>query len=141
MRKRSVSAEGVHRYHEVVSTNCAQRESAWTVEAELDFTFRAVRGVVAIAEYQLADGHPAEGDDVLVDEGSLVVRRVDAGAPTLNITTTKRIKFNRAFGGEALAMIMCQMGYADFVRELFFRCAACEGAHEHQDALPWQAVV
>jgi hypothetical protein len=124
IKKRSVSPAGVHRYTEVVSTNCPERHAAWTVEAELDFAFRRVPDVLATAEYQVGAGHPKEGDDVLVDEGSLVVRRIRARSPMLRVTTTKRVKFTHSFGGEALAMIMCPLGYADFTQALFFRCAA-----------------
>ena len=111
----------VYPYHEVVSTDCDYPALAWTIEAYLDFSFVRVAGL-AVTDYGLSDGHPV--GDVLVDEGSLVVQEL---GDRVRITTTKRIKFNHPFGGEALAMIMCATGYASVVEELVFSCAR-EGA-------------
>jgi len=63
----------VHRYHEKVSLDCPHEERTWTVRADLDFRFRRPEGGVAMTDYQLRDRLPQH--DVLVDEGSLVVRR------------------------------------------------------------------
>jgi hypothetical protein len=112
----------VYPYHEVVSTDCDHPALAWTIEAFLDFSFVRVAGL-AVTEYGLSAGHPV--GDVLVDEGSLVVQELVGYG--VRITTTKRIKFNHPFGGEALAMIMCATGYASVVEELVFSCAR-EGA-------------
>lgn len=133
--KLAPKAPGVHRYHEVVSTDCQRKSAVWTIEAHLDFRFREFANV-AMADYRLAEGHPQEGDDVLVDEGSLVVQRlVSAGAPRLRITTTKRVKFAWPFGGEALALMMCALGYASVAEDLVYTCATL-GAAGDGTALP-----
>lgn len=127
MRKVGVQSTSLQQYHEVVSTACEHRQIAWTIEAELDFSFTRLPDV-AITEYQLSAGHPLPGDDVLVDDGSLVVRRLGTGAASrLRITTTKRVKFDHPFSGEALAMIMCALGYATVAEDLVFSCAAVGG--------------
>lgn len=122
-------------YHEVVSTDC----DAWTIEADLDFSFTKSDGL-AITEYQLSEGHPRPGDDVIVDEGSLVVQRLgpDPAAP-LRVTTTKRIRFERFFSGEQLALIMCALGYAEVVKELVFSCAALPGKKTTGTQFPGRA--
>jgi len=128
MTKLGEQPPGVHQYHEVVSTDCPSKESAWTIEAELDFSFTRFTDT-AITEYRLRDGHPLPNDDVLVDEGSLVVRQIGSVAkPRLRVTTTKRIMFNHPFSGEALAMIMCALGYASVVEDLVFSCATSGAA-------------
>jgi hypothetical protein len=113
-----------HPYHEVVSTDCDHQAGAWTIEAYLDFSFIRVAGL-AVTDYGLSDPHPVAGDDVLVDAGSLVVQELPANR--VRITTTKRIKFNHPFSGEALSIIMCATGYASVVEDLVFSCAR-EGA-------------
>jgi hypothetical protein len=116
-------APGIHRYHEVVSLDCDRQHATWTIEAELDFTFRKRPGR-AVTEYRLSPGAPQP--DVVVDEGSLVVAQIDpADASRLAVTTTKRIRFNRRFpfSGEPLAMVMCLLGYASVAEDLF-ECAA-----------------
>jgi hypothetical protein len=139
MRQRWVTPTGVHRYHEIVGTTGANLDTAWTVEAELDFVFRWIPDVLAVTEYQLGEGHPAAGDDVLVDEGSLVVRKITPSLPRLRVTTTKRVKFSGPFGGEALAMIMAPMGYGDYAREMFLRCAALETEADDGASPTWQS--
>jgi hypothetical protein len=124
MKPLAQASPTVYPYHEVVSTDCDHPTLAWTIEAYLDFTFVRVEGL-AVTDYGLSDGHPVEGDDVLVDEGSLLVQALPGDR--VRITTTKRIKFNHPFGGEALAMIMCATGYASVVEDLVFSCAR-EGA-------------
>jgi hypothetical protein len=108
---------GVYKFHEVFSLDCERRPRDCTIEADLDFTFQRFDHV-AIADYRLSQPQP--GGDVLVDEGSLVVQEVDG---RLQITTTKRVKFNRPFSGEQLAMIACISGYGDVARDLFSCCA------------------
>ncbi len=120
MKKIGVSPKGADQYHEIVSTACP----VWTIDAYLDFTFIERPGV-AITNYVLSEGHPKAGDDVLVDEGTLIVQQISA-EPRLRITTTKRIKFNYPFDGGQLAMIMCPLGYASVVEDLVFSCAATE---------------
>jgi len=121
MDDRGLQPSGVRRYHEQVSIDCDHKDAAWTIEAELDFKFRRLQAPhVAITEYELSDGGLPQRD-VLVDEGSLVVREL---APKhLRVTTTKRVMFNHAFSGEALALIMCALGYAYIVEDLVFTCA------------------
>jgi hypothetical protein len=112
----------VHHYREVVSTDCGNRELAWTVHADLDFTFRRLDGV-AITDYRMSHA-PQPDDDVLVDEGSLLVRRLGSAARApVEVTTTKRVRFNGPFSGEALALVMCACGYAAVAEDLVFSCA------------------
>jgi hypothetical protein len=115
---------GVHHFHEVVSTDCENKALAWTISAELDFKFTQLPDL-AIAEYQLSHGHPKRGDAVLVDEGSLLVHKLGGGE--VRIITTKRVRFDYPFSVEALAMIMCALGYATLVEDLVFTCAALKG--------------
>jgi|SRR6185437_4250124 len=114
---------GVHHFHEVVSTDCDDQALAWTISAELEFKFTQHPDLdLSIAEYQLCEGHPKPGDAVLVDEGSLVVHGLGGGE--LQVITTKRVQFNYPFSVEALALIMCALGYANLVEDLVFTCAA-----------------
>ncbi len=135
-RLKGAADAGHHSFHEVVSTDC----DAWTIEADLDFSFTKSDGL-AITEYQLSAGHPQEGDDVEVDEGSLVVQRLGpAAAAPLRVTTTKRIRFARFFSGEQLALIMCALGYAEVVKELVFSCAALPGKKTTGTPFPGRAL-
>lgn len=131
MREVGRTPAGVHQFHEQVSTDCKDKAAGWTVQAALDFSFRSLPGA-AVAEYQLSQGHPKEGDDVVVDEGSLVVHRVatDAG-DVLKVTTTKRVRFSErhAFNGVSLAMLMCALGYADVAADLVYSCAKADPDH------------
>jgi hypothetical protein len=114
-------------YHEEVSADCPNKTRTWTITAELDFTFfRSDPDRVAMTEYHLSAGHPVLGDDVYVDDGSLMVEEIaTAGAATeLRVTTTKRVAFSEAFPGPALAMVMCAVGYASVVEDLVYSCAA-----------------
>ncbi|HEX2414747.1 MAG TPA: hypothetical protein VHJ37_05995 [Thermoleophilaceae bacterium] len=125
MEKVGVQPSGAHHYHEVVSTDCDHQWAAWTISAELDFTFRTIPGVAAFADYQLSEGHPKSDDDVLVDEGGLIVQRIGAGPPhRLRVETSKRVRFNHPFSGEQLALMMCALGYASIVEDFVFTCAA-----------------
>jgi hypothetical protein len=127
MKELGVQPSGAHRYHEEVSIDCARKDAVWTIQAVLDFRFRRFENPrVAITEYELSKGAPQP--DVLVDEGSLVVQQLSpAPASKLRVTTTKRVRFNHAFSGEALALMMCALGYADVVEDLVFTCALGEG--------------
>jgi hypothetical protein len=116
-----VQPSGLHRFRETVSADCADRLRTWTIQADLDFSFRQVDGQVAVAEYELS---PGPQPDVLVDEGSLAVRAIGtADDPRIRVTTTKRVRFNRPFTGKQLAMIVCALGYASIVEDLIFTCA------------------
>jgi hypothetical protein len=121
---------GVHHFHEVVSTDCENKALAWTISAELDFKFTQLPNL-AIAEYQLSHGHPKDGDAVLVDEGSLLVHRLGGGE--VRVITTKRVRFSYPFTVEALALIMCALGYATLVEDLVFNCAALKGRKKGSD--------
>jgi hypothetical protein len=124
MTERGEDPPGRHRFHEVVSTDCAHPSLGWTVSAELDFAFTLIPGVAAITQYGLSAGHPRPADDVQVDEGSLVVRQIGTGAaPRISVRTTKRVRFSSPFSGEQLALIMCALGYANVVEHLVFTCA------------------
>ncbi len=131
---------GVSRYHEVVSSDCANRDTAWfNADTELDFTFWALpegsAAEVAISNYQLSKGRPREGDLIVVDEGSLVVARTHGGQRPLLITTTKRIEFDYPFSSEALAVIVCALGYADVTGDLLCCAAASAEAAKKGKAI------
>lgn len=121
-------APGVYRYREVVSTDCANKlMAAFRAETELDFSFQwlpdTANPEVALTNYQMSPDRPLPGDLIRVDEGSLVVAKVGPGPRPLRITTTKRIQFSFPFSSQALATIMCALGYTDVVGDLLC-CAA-----------------
>jgi hypothetical protein len=136
-----VPTPGVNRFHEKVSTDCADQQLAWTIEAELDFAFTHEPDFGS-AEYRMSPG--VAQPDVLVDEGSLIVRQVEPGR--LAVVTTKRILFDGPLSGRALAMVMCVIGYAYVAEDLVFTCAMGggegiplpqdEGVGTHQGAVP-----
>jgi hypothetical protein len=133
---------GVYRYQEVVSTDCANKaRAAFTAATELDFSFISLPDAASpeavFTNYQLSDGRPFAGDLILVDEGSLLVSKIGTGPRPLRVTTTKRIKFSYPFSSQALATIMCALGYADVVGELLC-CAASspEGAGTTYPGVP-----
>jgi hypothetical protein len=121
--------EGERRYLEIVSTHCGDKsQPGFWAETELLFNFMWLpdkeNPEAAVANYELAKGRPLPNDRIRVDEGTLVVAKVDGG-PSLLITTTKRIMFNYPFVSEALALIMCALGYADVSGDLLACAAAC----------------
>ena len=140
---------GQRRYHEIVSTNCDdQARAVFRAETHLLFNFMWIptkeEAQAAVANYELADWPPHRNDLIQVDEGSLVVSRLDwmprpLGGPQpggaaavdghekLRITTTKRIKFNYPFSSQALALIVCPLGWLDAGAQLV-ACAAEKGA-------------
>jgi hypothetical protein len=124
---------GTYLYREVVSTDCADRAAAaFWAETELEFNFMWLPGVanpaVALTNYQLSKTRPLPGDLIRVDEGSLLVAKTGPGPTPLRITTTKRIQFSYPFSSQALAMIMCALGYADVVGDLL--CCAASGSQQ-----------
>jgi hypothetical protein len=135
---------GMHRYHEVVSTDCASNAAAaFRAETELDFNFMwlpegatVANAEAALTNYQLAEGRPWPGDLIRVDEGSLVVARIGPGPKRLMITTTKRIQFSFPFSSQALAIIMCALGYADVVGDLLYCAASNAGAPDAGTEFP-----
>jgi hypothetical protein len=121
MTKVGPTAAGGTQYHEVVSSDCRNKASAWTISAELDFAFRKDPNY-ARAAYRMSPGIPQK--DVLVDEGSLVVEVIpDTDPKRLRVTTTKRVRFTESFSGEALSLIMCAAGYASVAEDLVFSAA------------------
>ncbi|MGO9488505.1 MAG: hypothetical protein ACLQBB_05700 [Solirubrobacteraceae bacterium] len=124
---------GVERYREVVSSDCPDKaRAAFWAETELDFNFvwlpqgaNQASAEAAITNYQLAEDRPLPGDLIRVDEGTLVVSRLGPGPKRLLITTTKRIQFSHLFSSQALAIIMCALGYADVVGDLLY----CTASH------------
>jgi hypothetical protein len=123
---------GQRRYHEIVSTHCDDKgQLGFWAETELLFDFmwlpNKAEARAAVANYELAPERPQPGDRILVDEGTLLVEKLDNGAkPPLKITTTKRVKFNYPFMTEALALVICALGYADTSGSLLC-CAARSG--------------
>jgi hypothetical protein len=122
--------EGERRYLEIVSTHCGDKsQPGFWAETELLFNFMWLpdkqNPEAAVANYELAEGRPLPNDRIRVDEGTLVVAKVDGG-PSLLITTTKRVKFSYPFVSEALSLIMCALGYADVAGDLL-ACAAKHG--------------
>jgi hypothetical protein len=110
----------VHRYNEMVSTDCHDPDHAvFTARAVLDFDFKKLPDA-AFASYGLAPGHPQTGDDLTVDEGSLTVARMQG---FLHIRTTKRVEFSRVFRGDQLAAIGCALGWTDMGKAMMYNCA------------------
>lgn len=121
------------RYQEVVSSDCPNRSTAlFTAETELLFNFMWLPNSqdpeVALTNYQLSEGRPLPGDLIRVDEGTLLVSKVGQGQTPLRITTTKRIEFSYPFSSQALALMMCALGYADVVGDLL--CCAAGGVEQ-----------
>ncbi len=140
----------------VSTDGAEQTNSGFWAKTDLLFNFMWVpdekNPQAAVANYRFAEGRPKPNDRIQVDEGTLVVARVKPpegngsasesgdegkGAPggaekrekareTLRITTTKRVQFNYPFSSEALAMVVCALGYADVSGELL-ACAATHG--------------
>jgi hypothetical protein len=126
---------GEHRYNEVVSVDCDDKDTTWTLQAQLDFKYwRGKDGRVAVAEYQLPGGQAQPGN-VLVDEGSLVVREL--AAKKLAVTTTKRVLFDRVFDGRAIALVMCALGYAEVAHDFVFHAAALPPAQRRKRGTPF----
>ncbi len=134
---------GQRLYHEIVSSNCDEPGALFRAETRLLFNFMwipsAEHAVAAVVNYQLADETPSPKDLIQVDEGSLLVSRlgqlVPHGGPglgagpgvdrpeKLRITTTKRIKFNYPFSSQAIALMVCALGWLDTGAQLV-ACAA-----------------
>jgi hypothetical protein len=126
MEDRGLQPSGLHRYGEVVSVDCDDGQPAWTINAELDFAFTRQPGIVAIADYHMSPSRP---QDVIVDEGALVVAEIGTPQkPRVRVTTTKRVRFDGPFSGESLGLVMCALGYGEIVHDLIFTCALGGGA-------------
>jgi hypothetical protein len=124
MEKTGVSSSGNPIYREVVSLDCANPTQVWTLEVCLEFQLLDLPGGGALVTYRLCEGRPEPGDVVLVDEGSLAV--FEQGGQVC-VHTTKRIRFDHAFDGPSLAMLMCALGYGSVAEDLVFSCAAGSG--------------
>jgi hypothetical protein len=110
----------VHRYNEMVSTDCHDPDHAvFTARAVLDFDFKELPDA-AFASYGLAPGQPQPGDDLTVDEGSLTVARMQG---FLRVRTTKRVEFSHVFEGDQLAAIGCALGWTDMGKAMMYNCA------------------
>jgi hypothetical protein len=123
---------GVRCYHEVVSTHCTDRAApGFWAETDLLFDFMYLpdkaNAQAAVANYELAKGRPLPDDLIQVDEGTILVAKVDPpNERPVRVTTTKRVLFSYPFSSEALALVMCALGYADIAGNLL-SCAAERG--------------
>jgi hypothetical protein len=118
------SAAGNPRYHEVFSLDCQYPNRTWTVEANLEFKMirmKTATGIPTGARVSYNMSGPQPDNRILVDQGTLTVRRDAAG---ITVQTVKRIKFNHPFSGESLAAIMCALGYGEAAHRLVLDCAA-----------------
>jgi hypothetical protein len=66
-------------------------------------------------EYRLSAAGQSEGEQVLVDQGSIVGREVPGG---LRITTTKRVRFTPPFDAPSLALVAEDIGYFDAFEDM-----------------------
>jgi hypothetical protein len=104
-------------YHETVSTDCASKSPTWSVSTDLQFWFSHPYTNEARAEYDLASP-PVAGSDIEIDEGSLRVIELPDGS--VNVKTTKRVRFAGSFDGPGLAMFMCASGYSTALEDVVF---------------------
>ena len=120
MERTGTSAGGYPTYHEVVSVDCSNAERV----AGRDVPRVRDDGPVPTAgrwcHYTLCDGLPQQGDMILVDSGSLVVRQQGT---EVCVTTTKRVLFDHPFSGPSLAALSCALGYGAVAEDLVFTCA------------------
>jgi hypothetical protein len=124
-------------YHEVVGSNCSAGPGGlFWAETDLLFNFMWLpdrnNAEAALTNYQLAPGRPLPNDLIRVDEGTLLVAKINREDEHLMITTTKRIQFNWPFSSEVLAMIMCALGYADVAGSL--ACCTARRGMDPNDA-------
>jgi len=108
-------------YHETVSTACESTSPAWTVSTDLQFWFSHPTPTEARAEYDFAPGLPVPGSDIEIDEGSLRIIKLPDGS--VNVKTTKRVRFAGSFDGPGLAMFMCASGYSTILEDVVFSVA------------------
>lgn len=105
-------------YHETVSTDCSSSTPLWTVSTDLQFWFSHPAPNEARAEYDFVPGLPIAGSDIEVDEGSLRIIELPDGS--VNVKTTKRVRFAGNFDGPGLAMFMCATGYSTALEDVVF---------------------
>lgn len=134
------ATRGIGRYHEVVSSDCSAEATAlFHAETNLLFNFMWLGTATdhhgAVANYEL-ERRPHADDLIQVDEGTILIAESEhEGSPALKVTTTKRIKFNYPFSSEAIALIMCALGYGDVAGALLC-CAAGLGVRPPGDGPP-----
>jgi hypothetical protein len=104
-------------YHEIVSLDCAHRNQTWTAEAYLDFALVSMTDGARLS-YALSKAYT--NTLIEVDEGWIAVHDDNPG---VTVSTVKRIKFNHAFNGPSLAMVMCALGYGNIAEHLVLDCA------------------
>lgn len=108
-------------YHETVATSCPPTPGGWSVSTDLQFWFSHPTPYEARAEYDLGPGLPDALSDIEIDEGSL--RVIDLG-DSVNVKTTKRVRFAGPFDGAGLAMFMCASGYSTVLEDMVFSVAS-----------------
>jgi hypothetical protein len=133
MQPARVSAAGNPIYHEIVSLNCADQQSTWTVETELEFAFTEV-GTTASSVYRLpADLDTSAYPDVVVDEGWLSVEQRPGGV--VRIESSKRVKFQEPFDSSWFPMLSCAFGYGSASTELIAKAAE---KHKNKQDVPFK---
>lgn len=108
-------------YHETVATSCPPTPGGWSVSTDLQFWFSRPTATEARAEYDLGPGLPDALSDVEIDEGSL--RVIELADGSINVKTTKRVRFAGSFDGAGLAMFMCASGYSTVLEDMVFSVA------------------
>lgn len=106
------------RYHETVATSCPPDSALWSVSTDLRFWFSHPAINEARVEYDFPPDLPTQGRDIEVDEGSL--RIIELPDTSLQVITTKRVRFAGAFDGAGLAMFMCAIGYSSALEDMVF---------------------
>jgi len=115
--------EGQARYREVVGIHCGEDAHPafalprFRAETELLFNFMWIpekggNAAAAVANYRLVPDPRYKDDQIVLDEGTLVVADVK-GTNKLLVTTTKRVRFNGKFVPGAIAVMACAFGYGD----------------------------
>ena len=118
-------------FHETVATSCPASSADWTVSTDLQFWFSHPTPAEARAEYDLP-GPP--GPDIEIDEGSLRVIELPDGS--VNVKTTKRVRFAGSFDGAGLAMFMCASGYSTVLEDLVLSIATGQHSVTNPDPFP-----
>ncbi|MFL6088584.1 MAG: hypothetical protein ACJ71Z_00385 [Aeromicrobium sp.] len=108
-------------YHETVATSCPPSTAAWTVSTDLQFWFSHPVVNEARVEYDFPPGLPTPRSDIEIDEGSL--RIVELPDTSIEVTTTKRVRFAGSFDGAGLSMLMCATGYSSKLEDVIFSVA------------------
>ena len=116
------NSNGNSLYKEVFSLVPAYPSPAWSITAHLEFAKRTWPGGARVS-YRLSPDESREpADDVLVDEGALVVHEL-AGGSQVEVDAVKRVRFRHSFPAEQLAVVSCVLGYAEEAQQLVLGCA------------------